>query len=377
MTKEKSARLSDVIGLLNRISPPDLAEDWDNVGLQVGDPDAVVERILVCLDAEKTAFDVARRLDVQLIITHHPLIFRPLKRLSRVDATGALLWRAVEQKVAVVAAHTNLDRANDGLNDWLARRLGLLQVKPLERPKTDSYRKLVVYVPQGHEAAVMEAVFAAGAGQIGAYDRCSFRTSGTGTFRGGEGTDPFIGTSGVFEEAQELRLETIFPVALQERVLARMIKAHHYEAVAYDLIPLENPRGDVGLGRIGKLEQPISLTELARQVKQKLELSALRIVGEGNRMVSKVAVCGGSGMVTYADAVRGGADCLITGDVKFHEAQQAHQTGVAVIDAGHFGTEKIMIAELARRLRTLATEHHYTLEVFENTEEHDPFMTIT
>lgn len=377
MTKEKSARLSDVIGLVNRISPPELAEEWDNVGLQVGDPGAIIDRILICLDAQHSAFDAAHRLGAQLVVAHHPLIFRPLKRLSPVDVTGALVYRAIEQKIAVVAAHTNLDRAQDGLNDWLAQRFGLSGVKPLERPQTDSYRKLVVYVPQGHEAQVMEAMFAAGAGHIGDYDRCSFRSAGTGTFRGGKGSDPFIGTSGIFEEAQELRLETVVPVSLQERVVARMMKAHPYEEVAYDLIPLANPRQDIGLGRIGTLEQGMPLHDFAQQVKQALGLSALRIVGDTHRVVSKIAVCGGSGMVSFADAVRHGADCLVTGDVKFHEAQQAQQSGVAVIDAGHFGTEKIMIAELARRLRALAIEHQYSFEVFEHTEEQDPFITIT
>ncbi|MBE0576012.1 MAG: Nif3-like dinuclear metal center hexameric protein, partial [Desulfuromonadales bacterium] len=166
------------------------------------------------------------------------------------------------------------------------------------------------------------------------------------------------------------------PVALQERVVARMVKAHPYEEVAYDLVPLANPRQDVGLGRIGTLSQSMTLNDFAQQVKQVLGLPVLRMVGDGSRAVSKIAVCGGSGMVAYADAIRHGADCLVTGDVKFHEAQQAHQSGVAVIDAGHFGTEKIMIAELAKRLRALAAEHQYQFEVFEHTEEQDPFITI-
>lgn len=377
MAEKKSPRLAAVIGLMNRISPPALAEEWDNAGLQVGDPQAVIERVLVCLDAEEAAFEEALRVDAQLIIAHHPLIFRPLKRISRADTPGQLIFRAIRQGVAVAAAHTNLDRASDGLNDWLAAQLELVDPVPLEAPATNAYRKLVVFVPAGHEARVMDAMFAAGAGHIGAYDRCSFRTVGTGTFRGAANTDPFIGTPGVVEEAEELRLETIVPVSVEQRVVERMIKAHPYEEVAYDLMPLANPDRSVGLGRVGRLAQATTLGDFARRIKQRLEVPAVRLVGDSGREISKVAVCGGSGMVTYADAVRHGADCLVTGDIKFHEAQRARNDGVALIDAGHFGTEKIMIKELAARLTELAAAHQYQLEVFAMTAEKDPFITVT
>lgn len=376
MKKEKTAKVSDVIGLINRLAPPELAEQWDNVGLQVGDPGALVERILVCLDVSPQVLEAAARLQAQLVVAHHPLIFYSLKRLSPADATGALVYRAVQQNIAVVAAHTNLDRARDGLNDWLAARLGLSRIRPLEKPVQDALRKLVVYVPVGHEQQLMDALFAAGAGHIGAYDRCSFRTPGTGTFRGGADSTPFIGTAGVAEEAQELRLETIFPVALQERIVQRMVKAHPYEEVAYDLIPLANPRTDVGLGRIGELAQSLSLSDFARQAKQALDLPFLRQIGTPTQMISRVAVCGGSGMSTFSDAARLGADCLVTGDVRYHEAQQALEAGIAVLDAGHFGTEKIMVSELATRLRKLAADRSYDLDIITSTEEKDPFTLV-
>ncbi|MFO7765297.1 MAG: Nif3-like dinuclear metal center hexameric protein [Pelovirga sp.] len=377
MAEEKNARLADVIGLINRISPPHLAEDWDNVGLQVGDPTATIERVLICLDVDRDAVEEAGRLGAQLIVSHHPLIFRPLKRLTRAEPQGDIIYRAIQQNTAIVAAHTNLDRAVDGLNDWLAEELGLAAVVPLEPARTDGYRKLVVYVPSGHENDVMDAMFKAGAGHIGAYDRCSFRTIGTGTFRGGADTDPFIGTPGSQEEAEELRLETIIPVHLQERVVTRMIKAHPYEEVAYDLIPLANPVAGPGLGRIGVLDEPLPLGDFSRQVKASLGLAALRLVGDSNQSISKVAVCGGSGMAIYADALRHGADCLVSGDIKFHEALRARTDGMALIDAGHFGTEKIMITRLSEKLTALAAQQHYRLEVFAMTTENDPFTTIT
>lgn len=377
MAEKNPARVADIVGLINRISPSHLAEEWDNVGLQVGDPGAPVRRLLVCLDVERGAVEEAARLGADLIVCHHPLIFHPLKRITPGDPAGDIIFRAIQGNIAIVATHTNLDRSVDGLNDWLAAQLDLVAVAPLERPRSDGYYKLVVYVPNGHENAVMEAMFAAGAGHIGAYDRCSFRTSGIGTFRGGIDSDPFIGTPGIHEEAEELRLETIIPIQLCDRIITRMIKAHPYEEVAYDLIPLANPVHGPGLGRIGLLHEKLTLDAFADQVKTALDVSAVRIVGDANRLISKVAVCGGSGMVTYADAKRLGADCLVTGDIKFHEAQRARADGMALIDAGHFGTEKIMITKMAERLTSLIAEQGFGLEVITMTTEHDPFITIT
>ncbi len=377
MDKKNLARVADIIGLINRISPSYLAEDWDNVGLQVGDPGAPVHRVMVCLDVEAGAIQEATRLGADLIVCHHPLLFHPLKRLTPSDPSGDIIYRAIQQNIAIVAAHTNLDRAADGLNDWLAAQLGLHDVTPLERPRSDGYCKLVVYVPSGHENDVMEAMFAGGAGHIGGYDRCSFRTSGTGTFRGGADADPFIGTPGIHEEVEELRLETIIPIQLRERIVARMIKAHPYEEVAYDLIPLANPVVGTGLGRIGVLQSKLTLDAFARQVKSALDVAAVRMVGHADQLIGRVAVCGGGGMVTYADALRQGADCLVSGDIKFHEAQRARADGMTLIDAGHFGTEKIMIAKLAERLSALIAERRFGTEVFTMTTEQDPFITIT
>jgi len=376
MAKDKIARLSDVIGLLNQLCPPGLAEDWDNVGLQVGDPSAAINRILVCLDAEEIAIAEAEQVGAQLVVSHHPLLHRPLKRLSPTDECGRVLFRAIRNGIAVISAHTNLDRAADGLNDWLAERVGLIDLQPLEQPKSGSFFKLVVFVPVGHEIEVMEALFSAGAGQIGAYDRCSFRTDGTGSFRGGEETTPFIGRAGQFEETAELRLETIVPADRLDRVLARMLKAHPYEEVAYDLVPLANRRVDVGLGRIGRLPVSLSLEAFAGQVREGLQLSTLRLTGDRQQKVSKVAVCGGSGVSMLSEALRQGADCLVTGDIKFHDAQRARAEGMALIDAGHFGTEHLMISGLARRLRQVIDEQQLSIEVCEMTAEQDPFFTV-
>jgi len=375
MGRLKSVRLNEILGLLNSLYPPSLAEDWDNVGLQVGDSAALVDKVLICLDAEEAAIAKAEECGAQLVISHHPLIYRPLKRLTPGDEVGRALFRAIRSGIAVISAHTNLDRAADGLNDWLAERLGLEEIVPLERAADGDLIKLVVYVPAGHETSVMDALFAAGAGRIGAYDQCSFRTVGTGSFRPGDGSEPFIGRQGETEEVEEFRLETILPQALAGKVVAKMLKAHPYEEVAYDLIPLRNERQDIGLGRIGKLSQPLEVDEFVAQIKHQLGLTSLRLAGSVQGKLSKVAVCGGSGVSLFAEAQRQGADCLVTGDVKYHDAQRARAEGLLLIDAGHFGTEHLMVTELAKKLRESVEKRQFPLEIIEMESESDPFTT--
>jgi dinuclear metal center YbgI/SA1388 family protein len=373
--KERVFRIQDLIGLLHGLYPPALAETWDNVGLQVGDPQDVVRRVLVSLDPSEKALEAARREDAQALVCHHPLIFTPLKSLAPLDETGRLVIRAVKDGIAVLAAHTNLDRARDGLNDWLAESLGLSQCAPLQTGTGDLY-KLVVYVPAGYEGRVAEALFRAGAGHIGDYDCCSFRGEGTGTFRPGTGTDPFTGTAGELSSVRELRLETVLPREHLQRAVDRMIKAHPYEEVAYDLLPLANRRPEVGLGRIGRLPDALTLLEFAGLVKQVLQVPTVRLVGAGDRKVRKVALCGGSGSSLLAEAVRQGADVLLTGDVKYHEARQAESRNLALVDAGHFATERLMVGRLAEVLRRKAGERGLDIAFVEFQGEEDPFSVI-
>lgn len=374
MKKERIARIQDLVGLLHSLYPPALAEEWDNVGLQVGDAAAELKSVLICLDPTEKALDAAVEAGVQAIVAHHPLLFRPLRSLVPVDETGRVLFRAVREGVAILCAHTNLDRGRDGLNDWLAARLGVESTKPLAAG--GELLKLVVFVPTGYESPVAEALFAAGAGEVGNYDRCSFRSSGTGTFRPGPGTEPFLGRAGETEAVRELRLETVLPREAASRAVDRMLKAHPYEEVAYDLIPLANRRSDVGLGRIGRLARPVALEEFAGQVKELLGGSALRLVGDVGRKVTKVALCGGSGSSLLAEAVRQGADVLVTGDVKYHEARSAESQGIALIDAGHFATERLMVAGLATVLRRGAEKRGLPIVFNEMKGEEDPFRTV-
>lgn len=375
MAKSKTVRVQDVSGLLNQLYPPSLAEDWDNVGLLLGDPAAPVERVLVCLDAEEQVIARAEELGARLVISHHPLIYRPLKRITPGDEAGRTLFRAMRGDIAIYCAHTNLDRARGGLNDWLAKRLGLQNAQPLEQSLRDLL-KLVVFVPLGHEEQVRDALFSAGAGVIGDYDRVSFQTPGRGGFRCGPDTDPHIGTPGQSEVVDELRIETVLPAALAGKVVAKMIKAHPYEEVAFDLYPLSNQRTDVGLGRIGTLETPQALEAFAAQVKEALGLTRLRLAGACSGSVRKVAVCGGSGASLMSEALRQGADCLVTGDVKYHDAQRARAEGLALLDAGHFGTEILMVEQLTQELKRAVAERQWPLEIIEMTGEEDPFRWI-
>ena len=369
----RTVRVQDLLGLLHGLYPPELAEEWDNVGLQVGDPAAPVERVLVALDPGLAAVAAASRQGAQLLVTHHPLLFKPLRRLTTDDPVGRVVWQAVRDGVAIVSAHTNLDVAAEGLNRWLAEQLELIAAEPLQAT-AGQLLKLVVFVPVAHAEAVAEALFAAGAGQIGGYDQCSFRTTGLGTFRPGPGTTPFLGETGRLERVEETRLETIVPQRRLGRVLERLIKAHPYEEVAYDLVPLANVLPDTGLGRIGRLAEALPLAALAERVKVALDCQSVRLVGTPERVVGKVAVCGGSGAGLIQEARRRGADVLVTGDVKYHEARLAEDLELALLDAGHFATERLAVGKLAARIGAEATARGWHLNVFSHDGERDPFV---
>ncbi|MCK9172222.1 MAG: Nif3-like dinuclear metal center hexameric protein [Desulfuromonas thiophila] len=374
--KDNRPRLQDLCGLLHRLYPPALAESWDNVGLQVGDPMQKIDRILIALDADVNSLHQARQRQCQLLLTHHPLIFKPLSRISSQDSSGSLIFSAIRDQIAIVCAHTNLDRAADGLNDWLAAHLQLEQVEVLQPLSPGYLLKLVVYVPADHHQTVAEALFAAGAGQLGRYDHCAFASTGQGSFRPLAGSDPFVGQVGVTTEVEEVRLETLVPRPQLRRVLAQLLKAHPYEEVAYDLLPLDNPVPHLGLGRIGRLPQAVTLIELAERCKTELGCHQLRLVGEATRPVRKIAVCGGSGASLIGEASRQGADVLVTGDIKYHDACLARDLGLALLDAGHFATEQIICAGLQQALTRALTASPWSVAIETAQQQQDPFTFI-
>jgi dinuclear metal center YbgI/SA1388 family protein len=375
MAAKKEVRIQDVIGLLNTLYPPSLAEDWDNVGLQVGDPSAPVSHIAVALDPSPIAVNEAIALGAELLICHHPLIFRPLKQVTTKDETGRLITLALRNDLAIMAAHTNLDRAENGLNDWLAHRLELGATTPLETPSGLLF-KLVVFVPVSHVDCVTEALFDSGAGHVGTYDCCSFRSVGQGTFRPLAGAEPFIGKVGEVESVEEVRLEVLLSKETLSRVVRRLTKVHPYEEVAYDILPLANERTDVGLGRIGQLSQSVPLDAMLAKIKTVLQVASLRVAGPDSGQIKKVAVCGGSGASLLHAAARQGADLLLTGDVGYHDARKAEELGLILVDAGHFATEQIVVDYLSQALKFEAGAKKFDLQISAVTGELDPLRTV-
>lgn len=336
-------RVKDIARILEMYFPLKLAEDWDNVGLQTGSLDRVAQRILVCLDLTETILKKAEEDNTNLIITHHPLLIKAVKCINMDKPLGRMIERLIKNDITVYSAHTNLDAGTKGLNQLLAETLGLSDIEPLDHIKAERYLKLVVFVPVDHMETVRQAINEAGAGFIGNYSDCSFRTRGTGTFKPQPGTSPFIGTTGQLEEVNEYRLETIVPEKNIQTVISNMKKVHPYEEVAYDLYPLANEGPGYSLGRKGKLQSGAILEEFALQVKNRLGLNSVRIVGDLKRSIHRVAVVSGAGAEFINKVKAQDIDLLVTGDLKYHEARDAEMIGLAVIDAGHQGTEEIMV----------------------------------
>lgn len=339
-----------VMDAMERLAPRRLAEEWDNPGLLLGSPAQEVRRILVCLDVRDTLADRAIMEKFDLIVAHHPLIFRGIKNLRTDRPEGRLIEKLIRGGVAVFAAHTNLDIAAGGVNDALAERIGLTDLEPFKVMEIEELVKLAVYVPKDEADAVREAITDAGAGHIGRYRACTFNVAGQGTFLPEAGTHPFIGHPGRMETVDEVRIETIFPAAIERRIVHAMLKAHPYEEVAYDLYSLRNPGRAESLGRIGRLSAPMTADAFAARVKDALGADYVRLVRAGERRVEKVGLLSGSGAEFIDKAAIMGCDAYVTGDVRYHDAQRAVELGLHVIDAGHFASEQIIVPVLARYL---------------------------
>jgi dinuclear metal center YbgI/SA1388 family protein len=366
--------IGKVAGYIEELAPLAWAESWDNVGLQVGDPGRPARRILVALELTGGVAEEAIAAQADLVVVHHPAIFSPWKAIRFDTPGGQRIERLIKAGIGLYAAHTNLDQAVGGTNDTLAALVGLTEHETLMQIGEEKYVKLVVFVPKGHEDPVRAALAEAGAGHIGNYSHCTFQAPGTGTFLPLDGTRPFIGQQGRLEYADEIRLETIIPESGVRRAVQAMIGAHPYEEVAYDLYPLANPGRGRGHGRIGRLGAPVALQALVDQLKQALRLPHLKVVGAHGRQVQQVAVGAGSGGMLIPMAARRGADVLITGDVKYHDAQDAADAGLAVIDVGHYNSEVIVVPPLARYLREKIRQDGLEAEVIEAQAGRDPFL---
>lgn len=345
-------RIKDFVLALEQWAPPALQESYDNAGLIAGDAHADCTGVLCSLDCTEAVIDEAVARGCNLVVAHHPILFKPIKRLTGSNYAERTLIKAIRQQVAIYAIHTNLDNVLHGVNHWMADQLGLRpESRRILQPKAGLLAKLSTYVPIAQAQPVLEALYAAGAGHVGQYAECSFSTQGTGTFRPLPGTNPAIGQAGgPREEVAETKLEVLLPLHRQQPVLAALRAAHPYETVAYELVKLENEWAETGSGLLGELPGAITETELLHRLQVAFGLQQVRHTAFTHRPIRTVALCGGAGSFLTRTAIAAGADAYITADIKYHEFFDA-EGRLLLADIGHFESEQHCIAGLAGRLQ--------------------------
>ena len=364
--------VQDIISALQTIAPLSLAAAWDNVGLLLGDSARPVERVMTCLTV--TPESVAEAIDekAQLIVSHHPILFRPTKKLIAAMPEGRMLLSLAQAGIAVYSAHTAFDNCVGGINELLAKKLGLGDIGVLRAVDAERQCKIVVFVSDNDLAKVSAAMFAAGAGQIGQYRECSFRLSGLGTFFGAEGTNPTVGEKGRRAEAPEWRLEVLCPDRLVSEAVTALRSAHSYEEPAYDVYPLRPEVAKLGEGRLGVLPGPMPLSQFAQSVKDALQASCVQFVGTGERSVRRVAVACGAAGDFLADAAQRKADVFVTGEVRFHDCLAAQAQDLALVLPGHYATERFAIEALADRLQAKFP----SVQIWTSRRERDPLTLV-
>ncbi len=366
------ATVAEVVGFLEQVAPLRLAATWDNVGLLWGDEAAPVERVVACLTVTPESAAEAVDEHAQLIVTHHPILFRPTQRITTATPEGRILLGLAKAGIAVYSPHTAFDNTAGGINDVLAQRLQLTDVQPLRRQDGPRRCKVVMFVPDADLQRVSDAVFAAGAGHIGQYRECSFRLAGTGTFHGSDATNPTVGQKGRREEVSEWRLEALCPEASVEHVLAAMRQAHSYEEPAYDVYPLRPERDGIGQGRIGHLAQPIALQAFAQHVKAVLKAGQIAVVDGGKASVQKIALACGAAGEFLADAVEQQADVFLTGEARFHDCVAAQSQHIALVLPGHYATERCGVEALAE----VVQRQFPSLRVWASRREREPLWIV-
>jgi dinuclear metal center YbgI/SA1388 family protein len=349
VSRRASVTVNDVLRALDDRFPFAHCADWDNVGILLGDPCAPVRSILIALDATPSVIERLRRRPADLLVTHHPVVFTPLKCVRPDSGPSAAAFALLRMGVAVISAHTNADVAPRGVSHAMARRLRLRGIRPLIPGEPSSGAcKIVVFVPPSHAEAVLTAVAEAGGARIGGYSRCSFRTPGTGTFLGGPDSSPRFGTPGTEEHVEEVRLETVAAGSRVRAVLSAARKAHPYEEPAIDVVPLREGALGGGVGAIGDLPEPLPLDRALDAVRRALRPSWIHVAGPRRKTVRRVAIVGGSGAEFASAAREAGADLYVTGDVKYHQALDAAAGNMPVADIGHASGERWILPEFRR-----------------------------
>lgn len=352
--------VKDVESIMEQWAPRWIAWERDNVGLQVGDRSAPVRRILLCLDVTEEVVAEAVSLKTDLIISHHPLLFRPASSVTSSEAVGRMILKLARSGIALYSAHTNLDFTQDGVSVTLARTLGLQNIRFLA-PLTGYQAKIAVFVPSQSVQAVRDAMASAGAGVIGDYSKCSFQIKGQGTFLGSENSKPSVGAKGKLESVEEVRLEMILPRASIPAVTAAMKSAHPYEEVAYDIYPLDNESVEFGMGAIGELRAAVPLRTFLKNIRKALKAEGLRVSGNPAKRVKTIAVCGGSGSDLIPQAIRSKVDAFVTADIRYHAFHEAGD--LALIDAGHWETEVPVLSVIRSRLTDALEDRRENIHV--------------
>ncbi|MCL1950967.1 MAG: Nif3-like dinuclear metal center hexameric protein [Turicibacter sp.] len=365
--------ISDIIKHLETLFPKSLAYDKDPIGLHIGNPGAPLIKALVTLDVTLDVVMEAIDMGANLIVAHHPFIYRPLKFIDTRTEKGRVVEKCLQHGIAIYAMHTNYDIAKNGMNDVLASGLGLTNARPLSITKVEEYIKLAIFAPESHAEIVRQAMGDAGIGHLGDYSHCTFTSEGTGRFIPLAGSQPFIGTTGGSESVAEVKIEGIALKKDIHKILSQVLKTHPYEEPAYDVFPIAAPKdGEVfGLGRVGDIPAAVPIKEYIQLAKKSLGISYARFSGNLDQTVTTVAVVGGSGSSFMADAKKAGADLYITGDMGFHDAHDALEMGLNVLDVGHYA-ESMMKHHVAGLLQ----KEFGTKDVLASQIATDPFQLV-
>lgn len=342
-------KIQALISLLHQWAPAAYQESYDNSTLICGNTQNDIQKVLVCLDVTEDVLDEAIQLGANLIIAHHPIIFKGLKKLTGSNYVERTLIKAIKNDISIFALHTNLDNVLTGVNREIANRMGIENPKIL-LPKSDILYKLIVFVPLSHAESLAQALFNVGVGKIGNYDMASFRSKGTGTFRPLEHANPHTGTVLNFEEVEEIKLEFIVEKHLLQTSIQTMLEVHPYEAVAYDCIELQNIHNEIGSGMIGNLDNNISMADFLKMIKEKFGLHAIKYTGNLQKNVQRIAWCGGSGIFLLSEAKKQKADVFLTADVKYHEFFDA-ENQISIVDIGHYESEQFTIDLIIRKIQ--------------------------
>lgn len=331
-------KLKDITSIIEQMAPLAYAEDFDNVGLLVGNPDLIVRGILVCHDALESVIDEATGKDCNLVVCFHPILFSPIKKITGKNYVERSIIKAIKNDIAIYAVHTSLDNHQNGVNKIICDKLGLTNTKILI-PKRNFIKKLITFTPPENASKVRNALFDAGAGSIGNYENCSFNSVGIGTYMGNEDSDPVIGNRFEYVENNEIKIEVTFEKHLQNKILKALFSTHEYEEVAYEIYNLENQHQNIGLGMIGELEKPMEQSDFLHYVKHSMECGGIRHSQFINKPIRKVAVLGGSGSSAISNAISAGADAFLTADLKYHNFYEA-ENQILLADIGHFESER-------------------------------------